>query len=98
MDDWLARSVIITLSFETQANKHQLSMDFPQEVNVIRRIKSFAFNVLEARPTRSFEVLVAGLDRLMGARRRYTTHSTKLATVGVAIPPTNNASECARNS
>jgi hypothetical protein len=46
MDDWYMKSVIITLSFDTQTNNPQLGMYFPQEVNVIHRIKSFMFNVL----------------------------------------------------
>jgi hypothetical protein len=46
MDDWSMKSAIITLSFDTQTNNPQLGMYFPQEVNVIRRIKSFTFNVL----------------------------------------------------
>ena len=101
MDDLLKKPAIITLSFEAQTNKQQLTMHFPDEVNVIRRIKSLAFYALEARPVTGFRrcsVWVREHLALRAVRTPTTARSLQLSELPYRLRATRaNAQGMARS-
>ena len=93
----LPNLAIITLSLKTHNDNDQLSMDFPQQVNVIRRVKSFALIALMREQEWVFRGCSIGSANALWRAPSVRYHSAKLATVRPAIPLASNESECARN-